>query len=64
MREVPLSVCRGTSLIRNRPILGPYTRLALVGLRWSEGGRRFLTSEVPVHRVMWAMNTSVEPRAV
>ncbi|KAJ1489294.1 pre-mRNA splicing factor component-domain-containing protein [Baffinella frigidus] len=36
------SAYRGTSLIRNRPPLGPYSRTMPRALRWSQGGGRFL----------------------
>ena len=41
-----LLACRGTSLIRNRPTLGPYSRPMPRALWLSEGGWRFLMSEV------------------
>jgi len=41
---------RGTSLIRTRPPLGPYSRPMPRGLWWSWGGVRFLMSEVPLYR--------------
>ena len=40
MSKVPLG--RGTSLIRNRPTLGPYRRPKPVALWWSLGGSGFL----------------------
>jgi len=40
---------RGTSLIRKRLLLGPYSKTMPRVLRWSGGGRRFLMSEVPLH---------------
>ena len=40
---------RGTSLIRNRPTLAPYSRLMSRALWWSQGGWRFLMSEVPLY---------------
>ena len=39
---------RGTSLIRNRRPLGPYSRTMPRALRGSKGGGRFLMSEVPL----------------
>ena len=40
---------RGTSLIRNTPLLGPYNRRTMPrGICWSQGGGRFLMSEVPL----------------
>ena len=39
-------VYRGTSLIRNRPPLGPYSRTMPRALWWSYGGREILVSEV------------------
>ena len=39
---------RGTSLIRNRLPLGPYTGHMPRALWWSDGGRLFLMSEVPL----------------
>jgi len=40
---------RGTSLIRNRPPLGPYSRTMSKGLWWPYGGVIFLESEVPLY---------------
>ena len=40
---------RGTSLIRIRPTLGPYSTPTPRALWWSSGGRRFLASEVPLY---------------
>ena len=40
---------RGTSPIRKRPPLGPYSRAMPRGLWWSLGGGRFLMSEVPLY---------------
>jgi len=39
----------GTSLIRNRPTLAPYSRFMGRDLWWSRGGGRFLMSEVPLY---------------
>ena len=39
---------RGTSLIRNAPLLGPYRRPLLRVLGGFLGGGRFLMSEVPL----------------
>ena len=39
---------RGTSLIRNNPTLGPYSRTIPRVLWWSGGGGLFLMSEVPL----------------
>ena len=39
---------RGTSLIRNFLLLGPYSRPLPGALRWSYGGGQFLMSEVPL----------------
>ena len=41
-----LLVCSGTSLVRNIPFLGPYSRTISRVLRWSQGGWVFLISEV------------------
>ena len=38
----------GTSLIRNSPPLGPYSRTKSRALWWSKGGALFLMSEVPL----------------
>jgi len=43
-------IYRGTSLIRNSLSLGPYSRTVPRALWWSEGGGRFLMSEVPLYR--------------
>jgi len=40
---------RGTSLIRNRSPLGPYSSHMHRDLWWSYGGGRFLMSEVPLY---------------
>ena len=39
---------RGTSLIGNIPLVGPYSRTIPRVLWWSLGGQLFLTSEVPL----------------
>ena len=41
---------RGTSLIRKRAPLGHYSRTMPRALWWSQGGGRFLMSEVPMYR--------------
>ena len=43
-------VYRGTSPMRKRPPLGPYSRAVPRILGGSEGGWRFLMSEVPLYR--------------
>jgi len=43
-----LTLCRGTSLISNRPHLGPYGRPMPRALWWSSGARRSHMSEVPL----------------
>jgi len=40
---------RGASLIRNRHLVGPYSRTMPRLLWWSYGGGRFLMSEVPLY---------------
>ena len=40
---------RGTSLIRNCDSVGPYSRTVPMLLWRSQGGRRFLMSEVPLY---------------
>jgi len=40
---------RGASLIRNTPLLGPFSRTLPSVLRWSLGGGLFLRSEVPLY---------------
>ena len=40
---------RGTSLIKNHPLLGPYSRPMPRTLRWSYGGGLFFMSEVPLY---------------
>jgi len=37
---------RGTSLMRNKPLLGPYSRTMCRAIWWPEGGGLFLMSEV------------------
>jgi len=41
---------RGTSLIRNTPLLGPYSRTIPKVIWWSWGGGLFLMSEVPLYQ--------------
>jgi hypothetical protein len=50
LREAAVHVprYRGTSLIRNTPLLGSYSRTFLRVLRWSLGGWLFLMREVPL----------------
>ena len=38
----------GTSLIKNTPLLGPYSGTVPRVIRWSERGELFLMSEVPL----------------
>ena len=40
---------RGTSLIRNSPLVGPYSRTMSRALWWPKGGGVFLMSEVPLY---------------
>ena len=40
---------RGTSLIRNRASLAPYSRIMPRALWWPYGGGLFLMSEVPLY---------------
>ena len=40
---------RGTSPIRNTPLLGPYSRTLPRVINWSYGGGLFLMSEVPLY---------------
>ena len=40
---------RGTSLIRNNRLLGPYRRTMPRVLWWSQGGGQFLMSEVTLY---------------
>ena len=42
------SIYMGTSLIRNNPLLGPYSRTMRRAISWSEGVGRFLMGEVPM----------------
>ena len=46
-----LSVFRGTSLIRDSPPPGPYSRPMPGALWWSYEGRWFLRNEVPLYNV-------------
>jgi len=50
-RERSFALYRGTSLIRNRLLPGPYSRAMPRRLRWSHGGGHFLMSEVPLYTV-------------
>jgi len=51
------NVYRGTSLVRNRHLLGPYSRPMARALWWSQGGGSFLWAryplmgEVPLYRI-------------
>jgi len=45
---IPASTYRGTSLIKNSHPLGPYSRPMPRALWWSQGGMRFVVSEVPL----------------
>jgi len=40
---------RGTSLIRNNPLLGPYSRTMSMAMWWPYGGGVFLMSEVTLY---------------
>jgi hypothetical protein len=40
---------RGTSLMKNNPSLGPYSRLMPRALWWSQGGGGGVMSEVPLY---------------
>ena len=40
---------RGTSLTRNNPPVGPYSRVLPRALRWSMGGGQFLMGEEPLY---------------
>ena len=42
---------RGTSLIRNRLLLGPYSRTMPRTIQWTQGGLQFLMSEVALQGV-------------
>ena len=45
---MPALPYRSTSLIRNVPLLGPYSRTMPRAIQWSYGVRQFLMSEVPL----------------
>ena len=47
-RAEVLGRCRGTSLMRKRPPLGPYRSLVPRVMGGSQGGGRVLMSEVPL----------------
>ena len=51
---------RGTSFIRNTPLLGQYSRTIPRVLRWSYGGWLFLISEVPLYSQ--ALSPAAPPR--
>jgi len=57
--EMWITVKRGTSLIRNRPALAPYSRFMFRALWWSLGWWRFLMSEVPLYGQTWLRRRSV-----
>ena len=40
---------RGTSLIRDSPLLGPYSRPMPRAPWWSQGGGQFLASKLPLY---------------
>ena len=53
-RVVMLVLHRGNSLIRNTPLLEPYSRAILRVIWWSWGGGLFLMSEVPFNQqTLW-----------
>ena len=52
-------VYRGTQLIRNTPLLGPYSRHMPRALWWCLGGGLFLMSEVPLYRSQGKKNASI-----
>ena len=43
-----VGIYRGTSLMRNTPLLGPYSKTTPGVLWWPYGGGLFLMSEVPL----------------
>ena len=51
--------CRGTSLMRNTPLLVPYSRTIPRVPCCSEGGGLFLMSEVPLYLVLFQTAHSV-----
>ena len=51
LERKPLTPYRGTSLIRNHPPLGPYSRPVPRVLRWFWGGGGGLMSEVPLYQI-------------
>ena len=55
-----LVACRGVSLIRKRPPLGPYSRPVPRLLRQSQRGERFLMSEVPLYGSKQCLKTGDE----
>ena len=57
---VALNLYSGTSLIRNRLLLGPYSSPVPKGLAWSQGGARFLMSEVFLYP-KWPVGSYVLP---
>ena len=50
----PAAMYRGTSLIRNRPTLGPYRRPMLRVQGGSQGGGCFLMGEVPLYALCYS----------
>ena len=48
VQRTRISTYRGTSLIRNNPLLGSYSRTMSRGIWWPQGGGVFLMSEVPL----------------
>ena len=48
-RHLRVNAYRGTSLIRKRTLLGPYSRTTPRALWWSWGGWHFRMSEVPLY---------------
>ena len=50
---------RGTSLIRNCLLVGPYSRTMPRALWWSKGGLQFLMSDVPLYEFRHQPNSSI-----
>ena len=46
---------RGTSLIRDRPALAPYSRFMPRALWWSQGGWQSFMREVPLYSNVWGV---------
>ena len=68
--NLALLLCRGTSFMRNNPLLGNSTRIMSRAIWWPCGGGRVLVSEVPLYthgrhtRCMASTTTGKDPQVL